>query len=394
VQAILVSPTAEWDKIDVEPATTHSLFTGYVCILAAIPALASMIGVLVFGYGGFGFTFRPAIGGVIAGGVVQYVLSLVSVFVLALVIDALAPSFDGTKNQIQAMKVAAYSGTAGWVAGIFGLYPPLGILATLGGLYGLYILYLGLPKLMKAPHEKALGYTVVTIVVAIVLFLVVGGIGGAVVGAAGGLSHIGGPGYTSNDAGTVSGTVNIGGAKVDLGKLQQASKEMEAAAGALQAQQNGQPAPAGSVKAVPADTLKGLLPAALPAGFARTESEASSGGVGGVGASSAQGVYARGDQKITLQVADMAAMGALAALGNAVDLQQDQETTTGYKKLGKVDGRMTTEEFDRQTKTGEYSVVVANRFVVKASGEGADMGDLKGAVGQIGFDRLEGLARS
>ena len=39
---------------------------------------------------------------------------------------------------------------------------------------GLYLLYLGLPVLMKAPAEKALGYTAVVIIAAIVLFLIVG----------------------------------------------------------------------------------------------------------------------------------------------------------------------------------------------------------------------------
>jgi len=90
------------------------------------------------------------------------------VFVLALIIDALAPTFGGQKNPIQALKVAAYSATAAWVAGIFGLIPALGFLGLLG-LYSLYLLFLGLPILMKAPEDKAMGYTLVVIVAAIVL---------------------------------------------------------------------------------------------------------------------------------------------------------------------------------------------------------------------------------
>jgi hypothetical protein len=110
--------------------------------------------------------------------VVTYLLTLGGVFVLALIIDALAPSFGGTQNQVQALKVSAYSSTASWVAGIFGLVPALGILGILG-LYSLYLLYLGLPVLMKAPAEKAMGYTVVVIIAAIVLFLVVGLVAGS-----------------------------------------------------------------------------------------------------------------------------------------------------------------------------------------------------------------------
>jgi hypothetical protein len=98
--------------------------------------------------------------------------------VLALIIDALAPNFGGTQNQVQALKVAAYSSTASWVAGIFGLVPILSWLGILG-LYTLYLLYLGLPVLMKAPEEKAMGYTVVVIIAAIVLFLVIGLVAGS-----------------------------------------------------------------------------------------------------------------------------------------------------------------------------------------------------------------------
>jgi hypothetical protein len=105
--------------------------------------------------------------------VVQYVLTLVVVYVVALIIDNLAPTFGGTKNQVQALKVAAYSYTPAWVAGIFSLIPGLRFLGILG-LYSLYLLYLGLPVLMKSPKEKALGYTVVVIIVAVILSVVVG----------------------------------------------------------------------------------------------------------------------------------------------------------------------------------------------------------------------------
>ena len=105
-----------------------------------------------------------------------YGLTLATIFILALVIDGLAPNFGGQKDQVQALKVAAYSATAGWVGGIFGLVPALAVIGILFALYGLYLLYLGLPVLMKAPEDKALGYTVVVVIVYIVLFLIVGAI--------------------------------------------------------------------------------------------------------------------------------------------------------------------------------------------------------------------------
>ena len=161
VQGILLHPKAEWDVIDAEPATTQGLFTGYACILAAIPPVAMIVSHLLFIH----WTIVPII--VIA--VVSYVASLIGVFIVGLIIDALAPSFDGQKNQVQAMKLAVYSYTAAWVAGILDIVPFLGILALVAGIYGLYILYLGLPKLMKSPPEKTAGYFVVTLIAAFIV---------------------------------------------------------------------------------------------------------------------------------------------------------------------------------------------------------------------------------
>ncbi len=175
VKGILLAPRKEWTAIDAEPATTASIFSSYVVPLAAIPAIAGFIGLSLVGGSVMGVSFRVPIATGITGAVVRYVLSLVAVYVLALIIDALAPTFGGTRSSTQALKVAAYSSTAGWVAGIFMLVPALGVLGLLG-LYSLYLLYLGLPVLMKSPQEKSAGYTVVVVVCAIVLFVVVGAI--------------------------------------------------------------------------------------------------------------------------------------------------------------------------------------------------------------------------
>lgn len=190
VQGILTKPAAEWDVIEGEAATVPGLFTGYACILAAIPPIASILQGFLFLH----WTIIPII--VIAA--LTYVASLAGVYILGMIIDALAPSFDGQKNQTQAMKVAVYPYTAMWVAGILNIVPVLGILALLAGLYGLYILYLGLPKLMKCPEEKTIGYFIVSIVAALVVNAVIMSVIGSItfmmtVGAiAGGAAALGG----------------------------------------------------------------------------------------------------------------------------------------------------------------------------------------------------------
>ena len=384
---ILLKPVETWNVIATEPATAGGLFTGYAAILAAIPPVAGFIGGQVFGHGIFGITYRPPFIGALVGAIFLYVLSLIGIFIFALIIDALAPSFDGQKSLIQALKVAVYSYTAAWVAGIFGLVPALSLLTVLGGLYSLYLFYLGLPRLMNAPQSKALGYSVVCILVGIVLSIVVTGI----VGLLGfGAISASGPGrISSSESGSgASGTLHIGGASIDLDKLNAASKQIEAAT--KQATDN--PGDAKAVVAISSDILKGYLPDSV-AGYSRGDIEANSGGVAGFNGSNVGARYSKSDAHINLNITDMGAAGGFAALAGAMGIESSKETATGYEKVGKVDGRMTTEEWDKNAKSGKYGVLVADRFMVEADGEGADMDDLKSAVAAVGPNRLETLAK-
>ena len=175
---MILKPKETWAEIDGETETVQSLYVPYVLILATIGPLAQLIGGQIFGYRFLTISVYPPLGGAIVGALLSYVMTLIGVYVVALVIDALAPTFGGQKNPIQALKVAVYSATAGWLAGIFGIIPALAILGLLG-LYSLYLLYLGLPRLMKAPEDKALVYTVVVVVVTAIIYFIIAAIVGA-----------------------------------------------------------------------------------------------------------------------------------------------------------------------------------------------------------------------
>jgi hypothetical protein len=172
-KGILTNPRQEWAVIDDEPLNVAGLLTGYVLPLAAIGPVASFLGWTVFGLGGL---IRVSAGAAVAYAITMFIMAIVSVFVCAWVINVLAPTFGATQNMPQAIKVSAYSMTAAWVAGIFGLIPALSILAAIGGLYSLYLLYIGLPMLMKVSADKAMSYTIVVVLVTIVVYIVAGAI--------------------------------------------------------------------------------------------------------------------------------------------------------------------------------------------------------------------------
>ena len=177
VKGLLMTPRQEWAVIDGEALNTGQLLTGYVLPLAAIGPLAAAIGWSAFGMGGL---FRMSFGYAISYAITMFILSVIGVFVCAWVVKALAPTFGATPNMQQAIKVAAYSPTAAWVAGIVNLLPALAFVGIIGGLYSLYLLYVGLPMLMKSAPDKAMSYTIVVIIVTIVVYIVAGWVARAV----------------------------------------------------------------------------------------------------------------------------------------------------------------------------------------------------------------------
>jgi hypothetical protein len=385
VKSILLQPKPTWEVIDREPSTISSIYRSYVIPLAAIPAVCGAIGSAVVGVGALGINVKVGVVPAIVNGIVGYALALAGVYVIALIIEALAPNFGGVKDRTKAFKVAAYSYTPGWVAGVLMLLPTLSPLIVIASIYGLLLLFWGLPRLMKAPEDKAAAYTGVVIVVAIVVSIVIGAIVGAVGVATGGLGAMG---ALSRNDGAVSGSVKIGDAEVDLGKLQAASKQMEAAAKQMEAAANNPDA----VPVTDPEVLKTLLPASV-AGYARSEVSSSTGGVGGMNGSQAEASYVKGDASFKLTITDLGAAGALGAMANAFNVRSSSESNGKYEKTGKVDGRMTTESYDRNTKQGEFLVLAGDRFSIAAEGSGVSINDLKAAVAAVNPARLEGLAK-
>lgn len=173
VKNILIKPKDEWKVIAAETPNTQAILLSYVLPLALIPAVARFIG---FGVFGFHIGRYAAFGGLawgISSGIVFLISTFLAVFLAALIIDALAPSFKSEKNFGRSIQLVAYSFTPAWVAGILYLVPFLGILAGILGLYGIYIMYLGLGEIKKTPEENKVGYLVVSAVISIVILWVI-----------------------------------------------------------------------------------------------------------------------------------------------------------------------------------------------------------------------------
>ena len=394
---ICLSPATEWGVIENEPTTTGELLGGYAAPLAAIGAIAGFIGQTMIGITmPFVGTYRVPFGTALVSAVLGFVMALVMCFVLGLIIDALAPTFNGQKNQMQALKVAVYSYTPAWIAGVLGIIPVLGMLGILAGLYAIYLLYLGLPRLMKSPQDKAVVYTLVVVVVAIVLGVVVGAVTALFV-------SVPRPGFTAS---ATSSDVQFD-KDSPMGKLQEIAKKAEESSKKIEAAEKAGDSNAATAAAVeglgallgggkkvdPLDVeqLKPFVPETF-GGLKRSSYNAEKSGIAGLQVSKAEAQYSDDNGKsIELEISDTGGVSGLMAFAGWAGVQGVREDDNGSERTQKIDGRLVHEKTSKSGGTNEYAVVLGDRFVVSAKGDGVDVNTLKSAVGSIDLARLESM---
>jgi len=402
VKNILLTPKTEWPVIAAEQETVQSLFTNYIMILAAIPAVVQLLKLSIIGISipFVGGTYRIGIGMGITQMVVTYVIALGVCYLMMLIIDALAPTFGGEKNQVQALKSIAYANTAGWIASILGLVGLLGSLAAIAAaIYGIYLLYIGLPSTMKCAQEKAGGYAAATIIIGFVLSLVLGIVLASVTGLSGAMS-----GAVSNGLNSSTYTPdkdNPLGALAAMGqRAEEASKKLDAAQKSGDA--NAQAAAAGQmlgavlgggaqVEALAPDALKPFVPDTL-AGLPRTSFSVQKQSPMGMQVSIAEARYGSGDgPSYELTVTDSGSVKGLMQLAGFGGIEKEEQSDHGYEKTYHQNGRLVHEEWNNSG-DGEYTVILGDRFVVAVKGSHVPNVDaLKAALGSLNLAGLEAL---
>jgi hypothetical protein len=399
VKNILLTPKTEWPAIAAEPESIAGLYTKYILIVSALAALGMFLKSSLIGTTTFIGTIRTDVGTGLTMAVTWYVLGLISIFLWSLIINALAPTFGGQKDSVQALKAAAYAATGAWIGSLAQVIPLIGwLIAFAGAIYSIYLLYLGLPHTMKAPADRAAGYTAVTIIVAIILSAILWWIVGSIYGR----SMMGGPAATVGDT-----TFEEGSAGAALEKW---AKEMEKAGEAVEksAEQNqGAPSAAAvgalvgamvggggqSVPALPTDRLKAFLPETLD-GMPRTNASAERNAAMGFEVSEANADYADGSGRyLRLEINDTGGARGLVALASWANVEEEREWDGGYEKTYRSGGRMIHERWNSEDNSGEYDVIVGNRFAVEISGRAPSMDALKAALASgVNLADLEAVA--
>ncbi len=399
---IVLTPQTEWPVIAAETVPQGTLITGYVVPLAAISAVAAFIGQVFIGVSlPFVGTVRTPIVSGLVGAVLSVVMAVVMVYVLAMIIDALAPTFNAEKNKAQAFKVAVYSITPMWIAGILNIIPALAMLGLLAGLYGIYLMYLGLLRVMKSPDDKAVVYTGVVTICCIVVMFVLAAITLAVTGigayGARGMAGLGG---------TPAATARVD-PNSPLGKLESFGKAMEDSAKKMEAAQksgdpNAQVSAAleglgtlfgGGKRVEPMEIaqLKSFVPETF-GGMPKTSNSAEKTGLPGLMVSTAEAHYGDGQKTIELEIVDTGGVSGLVGIAAWAGVMGEKENDQTVERTWKENDRLIHEERSKRAGgANEFAVVLGGRFVVTAKANGVELDDLKTAVATIDLAKLESL---
>lgn len=398
---IILTPKTEWPVIAAETTPAGQLIAGYVLPLAAVAAIAGFIGMSLLGAGlGMLGVHIPLVWGLVSA-IYHLVMAVVMVYVMAFIIDALAPSFGGQKNFAQALKVAVYTYTPIWVTSIVTIIPFLGILVLLAAIYAIYLLYLGLQLVTMAPKEKAAGYTAVVVIIGIVIAVVINAIGGVFMG----LGMGAGAGIMRMGAGSSPSVTYEPNSR--MAKLQEFSKKMEEANQRMEAAQksgdSGKQAEAAlsalgtamsggsGVEPVQLDQLKPFVPDTF-AGLPRTNLSTDRSGVKGFMVAKAEATYSdKAGKSVNLEVTDTGGAAGLVGLASWMGVQGEHEDNYRKSVTRQEGDNLVHEEVQKQGGGAEYTVVVGRRFIVSAHGHGVDIDALKSGVASVDLGKLASL---
>ena len=370
---ILMRPRDTWLQIDAEDGNPARIYLGYLVFLAAIPAVAGFIGYSLIGVGAFGISVRvPVVQGLVSM-VVGYVLSLAMVYVLALIANMLAPRFQAQQDMGSAFKLVAYASTAGMLGGVFSILPSLAMLGLLAALYSVYLLYTGIPVLMKAPQEKAVGYTAALVVCGILAGIVVGLATSLVTPGARGL----GAGMAGmGDTGSVTMKVPGTDIKIDTGRLEEASRKMEEA----QAKGDTQAAAKAATEMMGAalggkggepfapKLLRDTLPERV-GDLPRTAIEARSESAMGMQFTHVSAQYTHEDKELEIQIQDLGAVPALRmAMAGWATTTAESENADEVERIYRQGDTTIKESYRKDGSSADVALMLPNGVMVQAYG--------------------------
>ncbi len=158
VKNILIHPREEWRIVKEEPATYPGILFRYVCILAAVPPLAAVAGRFILDRNIQDNKVAFSLAYFLFTDLFWYCMYVANIMITGVIVAAIASTPATRLNNIQGLKIAAYSFTPLVIASPISLLPRTGWIFYVAIVYSLYLLYLGIISLAAAEKRQAVWF--------------------------------------------------------------------------------------------------------------------------------------------------------------------------------------------------------------------------------------------
>lgn len=175
-QQILLNPKSCWTQIKSEELSVREIYIRYLLVLYAIAPVCMLIKSSIIGYSIpiIGKTYRTPFFGTLFHQILFYLVGLALIYVSAIIVEKLAPKFEGQTDTTNAFRLVAYSLTPACLVSFFVLFGALGsIIALLGGIYSLYVFFQGISPMTGVPEPRRPAFFIVLALVVILVNLVI-----------------------------------------------------------------------------------------------------------------------------------------------------------------------------------------------------------------------------
>ncbi len=171
VKNMVINPVETAEKFKAAPLTPKEMLINYGAPIIVLASVATFILSIVFD------SDSSSIGAELNTMIIKTILGVAMLFIWAGIFNFVAKSFDGTPNFNVAFTGITLSIIPYIASTIIGGIPQLGFLITLIGLiasvYTIYIMHKVLSSFMAIPKEKAVIYSVVSIVAGIIVSIII-----------------------------------------------------------------------------------------------------------------------------------------------------------------------------------------------------------------------------
>ncbi len=138
-------------------------------------------------------------------------------------------------------------------------------------------------------------------------------------------------------------------------------------------------------------SLKDLLPPRV-LGMKRTHLEGQKSGMEGLQVAVANATYQENDKEINISIVDAGGSAlTLAGLAMWANMEFERESDDGYERTTRIEGYKAFEQYDKNAKSGQLSVLVDDRFVINIEGDNVAEKDLRKVLDDINLRQLSRL---